>query len=161
MKAIPTRYKGMMFRSRLEARWAAFFDELGLSWEYEPMDLDGWCPDFGISAKTGDFILVEIKPVPLVQHHHMPVAILPKDVTAFKKATAHTDEWWVLLCGLAPNDCADFFGIGTLLDKSGSTNGEDFSRWFQVKDAISEKATDELWHRACSKVQWRGADNAA
>lgn len=31
MKAIETRYKGYRFRSRLEARWAVFFDALGLS----------------------------------------------------------------------------------------------------------------------------------
>jgi hypothetical protein len=44
--AIPTRYGGTQFRSRLEARWAAFFDLLGWSWEYEPIDLDGYIPDF-------------------------------------------------------------------------------------------------------------------
>jgi hypothetical protein len=32
---IPTRYKGYHFRSRLEARWAVFFDALGLRWQYE------------------------------------------------------------------------------------------------------------------------------
>lgn len=36
MKAIETRYKGYRFRSRLEARWAVFFDALGLGWQYEP-----------------------------------------------------------------------------------------------------------------------------
>lgn len=35
MKAIETAYKGFRFRSRLEARWAVFFDALGLRWEYE------------------------------------------------------------------------------------------------------------------------------
>jgi hypothetical protein len=47
---IPTRYKGYHFRSRLEARWAVFFDQLGLDWEYEPQGyvLDGtpYLPDF-------------------------------------------------------------------------------------------------------------------
>jgi len=36
MKAIETRYKGYRFRSRLEARWAVFFDRLELDWQYEP-----------------------------------------------------------------------------------------------------------------------------
>ncbi len=36
VKAIQTRYAGCHFRSRLEARWAVFFDALGISWEYEP-----------------------------------------------------------------------------------------------------------------------------
>lgn len=51
IKAIETRYKGYRFRSRLEARWAVFFDALGLQWEYEPEGFDlgeaGWyLPDF-------------------------------------------------------------------------------------------------------------------
>ena len=35
VKAIPTEYDGVTFRSRLEARWAVFFDTLGIKWEYE------------------------------------------------------------------------------------------------------------------------------
>jgi hypothetical protein len=46
MKAIPTIYSGVRFRSRLEAKWAAFFDRIGWPWEYEPFDLEGWAPDF-------------------------------------------------------------------------------------------------------------------
>ncbi len=30
IKAIETRYKGYRFRSRLEARWAVFFDALSV-----------------------------------------------------------------------------------------------------------------------------------
>lgn len=36
MNVIPTEYKGYRFRSRLEARWAVFFDAMGVKWEYEP-----------------------------------------------------------------------------------------------------------------------------
>jgi hypothetical protein len=35
MKAIETLYRGYRFRSRTEARWAVFFDKLGLRWDYE------------------------------------------------------------------------------------------------------------------------------
>jgi hypothetical protein len=35
-KAIETFYAGCRFRSRLEARWAVFLDELKIAWEYEP-----------------------------------------------------------------------------------------------------------------------------
>jgi hypothetical protein len=48
-------------RSRLEARWAAFFDARGWQWDYEPIDLDGYIPDFIISFKRP--VLVEVKPV--------------------------------------------------------------------------------------------------
>lgn len=51
MKPIETVYRGYRFRSRLEARWAVFFDSLGLRWEYEPEGFefsDGtrYLPDF-------------------------------------------------------------------------------------------------------------------
>jgi hypothetical protein len=58
--AIPTLYRGRMYRSRLEARWAAFFDRLGWQYEYEPFDLGKWSPDF---ALTDPFdALIEVKP---------------------------------------------------------------------------------------------------
>lgn len=50
--AIETRYAGCRFRSRLEARWAVFFDHLGIRWEYEPQgyfvgpDQRPYLPDF-------------------------------------------------------------------------------------------------------------------
>ncbi len=51
-RAIETRYKGYRFRSRLEARWAVFFDALGLTWEYEPEGFElksgRYLPDFKV-----------------------------------------------------------------------------------------------------------------
>lgn len=58
--AIPTEYRGRTYRSRLEARWAAFFDRLGLAHEYEPFDLGAWSPDFLL---TDIDTLVEVKPL--------------------------------------------------------------------------------------------------
>ena len=51
IKAIETEYKGYKFRSRLEARWAVFFDNAGIEWMYEPEGYklsDGtmYLPDF-------------------------------------------------------------------------------------------------------------------
>jgi hypothetical protein len=51
-------YGGVMFRSRNEARWAYTFDALGIGWQYEPIDLNGYIPDFVMSSG----LLVEIKP---------------------------------------------------------------------------------------------------
>ena len=50
-KPIETIYNGYRFRSRLEARWAVFFDNIGIQYEYEPeglMVLNGqwYLPDF-------------------------------------------------------------------------------------------------------------------
>lgn len=59
---IKTTYKGIEFRSRLEATWAAFFDLLDWKWEYEPIDLPGWIPDFALYGTHGT-VLVEVKPI--------------------------------------------------------------------------------------------------
>jgi hypothetical protein len=64
LKAIETQYKGYRFRSRLEARWAVFFDALGLRWEYEPEGFelgDGvrYLPDFRLPDLG---LWVEVKP---------------------------------------------------------------------------------------------------
>lgn len=62
MKAIKTKYGSYTFRSRTEARWAAFFDYLKLDWIYEPEgfvleEYGCYLPDFYIK----DFGYVEIK----------------------------------------------------------------------------------------------------
>lgn len=49
IQAIQTRYAGHHFRSRLEARWAVFFDALGLDWVYEG---EGYVVGIGIDAAT-------------------------------------------------------------------------------------------------------------
>jgi len=51
IKPIETHYNGHRFRSRLEARWAVFFDSLGIEWEYEREGYDlgslgYYLPDF-------------------------------------------------------------------------------------------------------------------
>jgi len=35
IKAIPTNYRGILFRSKLEAEWAKYFDSIDLKWVYE------------------------------------------------------------------------------------------------------------------------------
>jgi hypothetical protein len=60
---IETRYGGVVFRSRLEAKWAVMFDLLGWNWTYEPLDFSGWIPDFGLECLEGATVYVEVKPV--------------------------------------------------------------------------------------------------
>ena len=55
-------FDGRQYRSRLEARWAAFMSLCGWEHEYEPLDLNGWIPDFAIWGETGNTVWVEIKP---------------------------------------------------------------------------------------------------
>jgi hypothetical protein len=61
MNPIPTRLNGIQFRSRLEARWASVFSALRWRWEYEPIDLNGYIPDFILLFEAGP-VLVEVKP---------------------------------------------------------------------------------------------------
>lgn len=65
--AIPTRYRGYHFRSRLEARWAVFFDSIGIQWAYEPESFklqDGslYLPDFFLTTPSVRFY-AEVKPL--------------------------------------------------------------------------------------------------
>jgi hypothetical protein len=54
--AIQTKYHGVLFHSRIEARWAVFYDALGVEWEYEkegyhlPGELGPYLPDFWIPS---------------------------------------------------------------------------------------------------------------
>ncbi len=61
-----TEYNGILFRSRLEAKWACFFDLVGWEWQYEPSEINGYNPDFIIRAKSDNYktstIIVEVKP---------------------------------------------------------------------------------------------------
>lgn len=65
IQPIETRYKGYLFRSRLEARWAVFFDRLGLDWEYEKegfyIENVMYLPDFYVIGEHGDGWFVEVK----------------------------------------------------------------------------------------------------
>lgn len=64
-KSTPTIYAGTKFRSRLEARWAVFFDCLGIRWCYELEGYQlksGWyLPDFWLPELCVP-MFVEVKP---------------------------------------------------------------------------------------------------
>lgn len=89
--AKPTAYKGVNFRSRLEARWAAFFDSYNYRWAYEPIDFGGWSPDFILShGAYTDY--VEVK----------PTTELDKD-TSNKMFKYMSGSGGMLYCGLTPD----------------------------------------------------------
>lgn len=67
IKPIETHYNGYRFRSRIEARWAVFFDSLGIEYVYEKEGYDlgdaGWyLPDFWLPQVS---MWAEVKPTPL------------------------------------------------------------------------------------------------
>lgn len=64
LRPIQTHYQGYTFRSRLEARWAVFFDTLAFRWEYEPegyvlQDGAWYLPDFWLPQVS---MFAEVKP---------------------------------------------------------------------------------------------------
>lgn len=74
---IQTMYRGHRFRSRLEARWAVYFDIIGLKWEYEKEGYnfegiyylpDFWFPEVNMWAevKPSQFDNEEIKKAELL-----------------------------------------------------------------------------------------------
>lgn len=63
MKAIETVYRGIKFRSRNEARWAVFMDQIGVPFDYEPEGFQmenglRYLPDFYL---TNQKIWAEVK----------------------------------------------------------------------------------------------------
>jgi len=84
IKAKPTKYRGVVHRSRLEAKWAVFFDFhfMAETCVYEPRKFTdpetGWdyLPDFYLNFGSVFHYYLEVKPV-------MPDASYLEDLTAF------------------------------------------------------------------------------
>lgn len=67
MKSIETEYDGYRFRSRLEARWAVAFNELGVDYVFEPEGLKvpirfrtQWYPRAAVVQYLPDFFLPDL-----------------------------------------------------------------------------------------------------
>jgi hypothetical protein len=139
--AIPTTYRGVRMRSRLEAKWARMFDQLGWRWEYEPLDFDGWIPDFLIHTATPKPLLVEVKPIFRLEDD---VRLKIETALDYRGAVARADRrdvdrplgsdvMWpenfeVLIVGAAlfPNGCFETLSIGWVSDNWGAMDG---SHW--------------------------------
>jgi hypothetical protein len=64
MRPIETEYRGVIFRSRMEARWAVFFDQMEIGWVYEQESVSWehgtYTPDFFLPRFN---CFAEVKPV--------------------------------------------------------------------------------------------------
>lgn len=81
IKPIETQYNGYIFRSRLEARWAVFFDTLGIKYEYEKEGYDlgelGWyLPDFWLPEYQ---MFAEVKGKPFTKKERNKCICLVED----------------------------------------------------------------------------------
>ena len=111
IRAIPTLYNGVQFRSRLEARWAAFFNLVGWRWDYEPIDLKGWAPDFALIGRN-EKIFVEVKPIIWPDNEKECIKIC-EERHDLKKVRNYTEGEILILGACLPGEC-DAFNNGSL-----------------------------------------------
>jgi hypothetical protein len=171
LRSYKTTHENINFRSRLEAKWASFFTALKWEWDYEPVDFEGWIPDFAIYGKH-DVIYVEIK----------PVFKFPDDIAKEIEASGCEEE--VLICGISPKVARPHHSVAGWL-RDGTNRVWDMapmSKWgyrygfchdsesyrdritgidtgFPNGDSLWESNVREeintLWAKATNKVQWK------
>ena len=144
IKAHPTIYRGVEFRSRLEARYAAFFDLLDWRWSYEPLDLVGWTPDFGVGIPCGHSECVAAGET--LMHHELLVEVKPYgDAVMFggHPMWKHSQEWTpphVVGLGLNPEVCTQWemvHGAGGGVERVLNWVGNDWlSLWKRAGNAV-------------------------
>lgn len=107
--ALPTLYDGITFRSRIEARWALFFNMAGISYEYEPEAYKFTGPDGYEEAYLVDFYLpskkvfVEIKGGNYKDFPYLPSERIHPALEKCGKLARRTDTNVLLLAGPIPN----------------------------------------------------------
>lgn len=161
--AHPTTYRGTRFRSRLEARWAAFFDLLAWRWEYEPFDLYGWVPDFRIEQAANNPLLVEVKPFV------RPTPAQFKPIRDKIRGAIAETEWDALLIGAYPFVDRGFFCCGWRTDlgswMSAPFAGKKWEGYFLTTlhspNGIMDQSGEAeeirtLWAYASNSTQWGG-----
>lgn len=182
--AKPTMYRSVQFRSRLEARWAAFFDRAGWKWDYEPFDLEGWVPDFVLYGADNQ-VLCEVKPIDWIAA--APELILYEPDLA-KVRSHRTNEYdyeslkrELLVLGNGPQRVGSDWVIGVFADEAwgcepdwaalGYHHGAlDFysptgAFAYRISgawdgndhiDPVNDSAPQTLWRAAGNVVQWNG-----
>ena len=172
MNAIATVYGGRLYRSRLEARHAAFFDLLGWKYEYEPFDLRGYIPDFILFGHDPRGILVEVKPVlkfPQFAADKIRESgwdgealilgcVVPLPAAVNREAFGWMQEsrgYWSEAClgrWRAGNGKIGFcHADGGFVDRiSGGHDGGSFG-----SRGVSPREISDLWARSGNSVQWR------
>ena len=157
---IATTYRGRRYRSILEARWAAFLASANGTIfrkqqrvEYEPVELDGWIPDFGVfyddtglseGAAHKNVVwcpcgngygkaYIEVKPVT-----ELPEAAAAKMVRATPFDEHGISIAMLMIVGLTPDDA--WRACGNCSDWQHGP----FHDWRAA------------WDAACNATQWRG-----
>jgi hypothetical protein len=185
-KGIPTiGVRGIQFRSRIEAQWAYIFENLEWNWEYEPLDLDGYIPDFIINFYDSE-ILIEIKGDTNIwenyeEHKNKIIKSGWKKPFAILGSRYKISEYW------DDNNCPNIGKVSYIPQEDGKWITDDLiirkekdrynkngkPEWFlggdyilydicsgDWKNIIETKTDfDKLWVEAKNKVQWKGIQN--
>lgn len=143
--AIETIYNGHRFRSRLEARWAVFFDACGIKYEYEPEGFkleDGTCylPDFLVYVKhRSDTDIYE--PV----YVEVKGQMLPPDRTKIEGLSKHHP---VYVVGNFPADISSLgYAVAEDYYSFFYMDGDDYQAWFS-------KYNNEWWLAGPDHEEW-------
>ena len=133
IKAIETVYNGYKFRSRLEARWAVFFDKLGVIYEYEPEGFDLgknlglYLPDFWL-PKIGCWIEIKgIKPTDI-------------ELEKIRKLSSETKKPAIIFWGLPGEN----YGMSYLIDICDSSGGEMWNDNIEWAEDRNEDESNEI-----------------
>jgi len=169
MRAHPTLFQGRLYRSRLEAKWAAFFHLSAWSAEYEPFDLGSWSPDFILPGRYGIDILVEVKPTPLIDN-----SLRTKLVDAVRHSGMRATVDLLLLgsfpetvdpvgglclgVGYAPPGDSEYEPHDQQIWRGRYVNSMTLGRGLASHLDVNDKRcfpTSATWDAACNLVQWR------
>ena len=170
IKAIETEYNGYKFRSRLEARWAVFFDALGVFYEYEPegFQIDEstyYLPDFYI-PEWGIYVEVktnrpgaadEIRKTVKFANNTTNVVLILSDIPDGKEGIYWFPALWFNPLETSVN--ANWIGI-SFFDKANlirdfTTSKETHPLYNLQIDEILKKQAGELFkYEPNSKMNW-------
>lgn len=133
----PTVYNHILYRSRLEAKWAAFFDFVGWDYEYEPEPFKTWSPDFTIHSLN---CYAEVK----------PYSYLNEDL--INKIQPYSKEY---RCALLFDDIVieeNAFYIGKYFNQREGLILNDFT--IPYTGNFNDYMIDKLWREAQNKVMY-------
>lgn len=124
IKPLETRYAGCRFRSRLEARWAVFLDEMRIGWEYEPQGFQTsagpYLPDFRVKPECVQHHDNEVSPaghfgMPTEGDVYLEVKGAPLSLDEAERIRAFACDpgpaRWVLALGPIPSPADDLYAL--------------------------------------------------
>lgn len=138
-KQMSAIYDNLEFKTRLQARWAAFFDMVGWEWKANPSPVDDWSPDFRVTFPCAHS--------ECSGSHTLLIAVLPiTKIEDFNNHPCLTYAYGQKDGKSIPADAGAAFGVSPSVTRwefaHGSGGGvEDVYSWVEQADVFWEKAT--------------------